>query len=351
MHAQWRRSLPIAYHYEVTEMPSHKMAEEDKDSQIAVYKRAYEREKARREYIEKMLEDKTRELFMSSQELDTKKEALSEAFVKIESQSDVITGLSNDYDRVTEDLSYAAKIQSSLLPDSMDLDTISVVGGFKPAQFLAGDGFDYFSLNDRVFAFYSIDVVGHGSAAAMVSFAVQVLLNPKQDGICQKNVASASNLHEAVLNTLNELNQNFYLDHTTSQYFTMIYGLIDVHTGEVCFGQAGHPPPILLDSLKQETSFHGKGGMPVAMFDSPLFGVYECQMKPGDRLHVYSDGITECRNREDEEFGADNLARCIKTTVKLPIQQSAQAIIDEIVAWNSAEFLEDDVSLLILELK
>lgn len=335
----------------MTISPKPNAAEDDTESKLAVYQRAYEREKARREYVEKMLEDKTRELYLSSQALDTKSEALDEAFVKIESQSNVIVDLSNDYDRVTEDLSYAAKIQSSLLPKALDLDNISVVGEFKPAQFLAGDGFDYFPLNDRVYAFYSLDVVGHGSAAAMVSFAVQMLLNPKQDGMCQKQLVSANSLNESVLNTLKELNHNFYLDHTTPQYFTMIYGLIDVATGNVCFGQAGHPPPILMDFTTRETSLHGKGGMPVAMFDNPLFGVYECEMKPGDRLHVYSDGITECRNHADEEFGSENLARCIKASAKLPIQQSAKSIIDEILNWNGTEFLEDDVSLLILELK
>lgn len=318
---------------------------------LDVYKRAYEREKSRREYAEQMLEDKARELYLSSQELTHKREALNNAFIKIESQSGEITNLSNDYNRVTEDLSYAAKIQNSLLPKALDLDNVSAVGAFKPAQFLAGDGFDYFQLSENIFAFYTIDVVGHGSAAAMVSFAVQMQLNPKLDGICQKHLSEANHLNDSVLRTLNELNHNFYLHHTTSQYFTMIYGLLDLDTGAISLGQAGHPPPILYKSGSRQTSPQGKGGMPIAMFDDPLFGIYECNMSSGDRLYVYSDGITECRNISDEEFGSDNLIQIIQSSAKLSIQQSADSILATISDWNGTEEFDDDVSMLILELK
>ncbi len=350
MHARWQRSLHAAYHYALSSMSKPQLEGKDNSAdKLDVYKRAYEREKARREYVEKMLEDKTRELYMSSQELTSASEALDDAFIKIESQSDVITGLSNDYNRVTEDLSYAAKIQSSLLPKALDLDKISIIGEFKAAQYLAGDGFDYFQLNENIFAFYIIDVVGHGSAAAMVSFAVQVLLNPKRDGICQKHLAASGNLNDAVENTLKEINQNFYQSHTSSQYFTMIYGLLNLANGHISLGQAGHPTPILLDSSSNQTSLQGKGGMPVAMFDDPNFGIYECKMNSGDRLFVYSDGITECRNDNDEEFGTDKLMANIESSAHLKIQQSADSILDTITSWNSKEDFEDDISLLVLE--
>lgn len=316
---------------------------------LAVYKRAYDREKDRRQYVEKMLEDKSRDLYLSSQELNSKNEALSNANTLLESQYNELTGLSNDYERVKQDLSYAAKIQSSLLPSPLELPGISITGDFMPAEFLAGDGYDYFALNEDIFAFYIIDVVGHGIAAAMISFAVQIQLNPKSEGICQKHLASAKNLGEAAEATLNELNEMFYYDETASRYFTMIYGLVNLKSGEVCIGQAGHPPPMLWQSSSGAVSPQGKGGTPVAMLDEPLFGIYKFQMHEGDRLYVYSDGITECRNKEDEEFGDENLMQLIGESSSLPLQPSADALTAAVTTWNDGEDFDDDLSLLVLE--
>jgi len=344
--------LQAASHYGVELVQTQKvLVQEDPDDneKIEVYIRAYEREKTRRQYAEKMLEDKSRDLFLSSKQLSDINAALTDANTQLENQYSALTLISDDFDRVKEDLSYAAKIQNSLLPAPTELPKIAITGTFKPAQFVAGDGYDFFPLTSDIYAFYIIDVVGHGTAAAMISFAVQIQLNPKADGICRKHLDSSENLNEAVSNTLNELNDLFYDDDSSNRYFTMIYGLIDLKNGDVNICQAGHPPPLLLHSDSSEVSAQGKGGTPVAILDTPLFGIHEFNMSVGDRLFVYSDGVTECRNDSDEEFGDENLVNEVVKCASLSLQQSADALTSAVTEWNGGEEFEDDLSLFVLE--
>ena len=352
MHAQWRQALQIAPHHGLTIMTNSKLTivtnskptiDEALDK-VAVLQRAYEREKARRRNAEKILEDKSRTLYLSQ-------EKLNDASQRLQNQNAVITGLSDNYIRVTQDLSYAAKVQNSLLPGSLDLSSIAAAGQFKPAQFIAGDGYDYFLLNKDVLAFYVIDVAGHGIAAAMTSFAVQIQLNPKADGLCQKHFSIDKPLDDVVADIMIDINHMFFHEHPDSQYFTMVLGLIKLKTGEVSFAQAGHPAPILWQSSTELAIPHGKGGTPVAMFDTPSFGIYQCLMKKGDRLLVYSDGVTECRNQQDEEFGENRLIQAMRNSSTQTIQQSTVSITETVTTWNGGRIFEDDLSILLLEYK
>jgi len=324
-------------------------ASRKKTSELEVLKRAYEREKKRRQYAETMLEDKSRELYLSNEKLSKSNADLVSANIQLEDQTSIISGLSDSYDKVTRELQIAAKVQIDLLPQQLTVKSITAHGIFKPAEFIAGDGYDFFLLEDNLFAFYAIDVAGHGIAAAMVSFAVQIHLNPKVQGICQQSVNATNSLHDAVANTLYSLNKSFYLDDNLSHYFTMIYGIVDLKTGQVAFGQAGHPAPMLFDAEKKTISEHGNGGNPVAMFANPVFDINQCQMHCGDRLVVYSDGISECPSKDGEEFGATRLASKIIEFAPLKIERASERIAESLVAWHGADIFDDDLSLLHLE--
>ncbi len=321
------------------------------EKQLEIVQRAYSREKKRRKCAEKILEDKSRTLYLSQQELTNTTQALSIASDKLENQTELLSDLAEDYDRVTKELAYAARIQKSLLPNSVSHPGFCATGQLKPAQFIAGDGYDFFNLRDDILSFYILDVAGHGIAAAMTSFAIQIQLNPKLDGICQKHLADSKNIEEAVSNTILEINHIFYHEHRDSQYFTMIYGLIDLNTGRVTFAQAGHPPPIQCSVNSGKAIPHGKGGTPVAMFDKPSFGIYHCNMEPGDKLCIYSDGITECRNKHDEEFGDERLINLLERHAHRTIKETTDSVIAEICTWNGGEIFEDDLSVLIIEYK
>ena len=327
------------------------MSNKTEQIEYAVLQRAFEREKKRRLKAEAVLEEKSRELYLSHEKLLKSNAALLNANNKVEHQKTELSGLTDSYGKVTRGLNIAAKAQLDLLPLPMERKELAACGVFKPAEFIAGDGYDYFMLNSDLFAFYVIDVAGHGISAAMVSFAVQLHLNPKTHGICKQSVIESNSIKEAVENTLHSLNKSYFHEDIMSPYFTMLYGIIELNTGMVTFGQAGHPAPLLYRNSDQSVTEYGTGGNPVAMFDSPVFGIERFQMQPRDRLIIYSDGATECFSKTGEEFGSERFAKLVREAGHLPLESACECFANELTHWRGEDIFEDDLSILQIEFR
>jgi len=253
------------------------------------------------------------------------------------------------YSNLTTDLKIAAKVQEDLLPRQYRLAGLDTNWVFKPANFVAGDMFDYFPLGDDYFVFYILDVEGHGIASALTSFAINNQLNPSSHGLCAKSVKHSTNLTDAVVSTVGNLNRQFEGNLNSSRYFTLIYGIVEVSTGHVTLTQAGHPAPIHLQKRSGKAVPLGNGGMPVGLLKEASYGSVNCSLEPGDRLYLYSDGMIECENNSGEFYGSERLLGRIQEWRDLPIEELGDLFDSEITRWNGSETFEDDVSMVILE--
>jgi len=285
--------------------------------------------------------------------------SLSELSVRLQSASRIIdlqkklsarnAFLEFAYQSVTTDLKIAAKVQEDLLPRQFRLAGLDTNWVFKPANFVAGDMFDYFPLGDDYFVFYILDVEGHGIASALTSFAINNQLNPSSHGLCSRSLKIQPTVPDAVVDTISNLNRQFQGNLNSSRYFTMIYGVIEVSTGTVTMTQAGHPPAIQLPLKTGEPVALGDGGMPVGMLEEATYSSISCQMSVGDRMFLYSDGMLECRNESGEFYGSERLLRRIQEWKDLPIEELGDLFDGEITNWNGSETFDDDVSMVILE--
>ena len=255
------------------------------------------------------------------------------------------------FEHVTADLQLAAEMQYELLPKKKQLDNIVANWMFKPAKFIAGDMFDYFNLTDTLMVFYIVDVEGHGIPSALTSFAVYNLLTPASQGMCMRNVKESSSLEEAVVKTVTTLNKQFTNPEGGNRYFTMIYGILDKVSGEVVLSQAGHPPAIHYSATKKNASAVGVGGFPVGIFDTSVFEPSCCKLEPGDRLFVYSDGITECGSINSSIYGSERLCEKILQWSNEPIETINTVFDEEFTAWNGSVQFGDDVSMVCIEFK
>jgi len=312
-----------------------------------VLKRAYEREKARRKQAEKLLEEKSLKLYLSYEELDKSHTQLQQINTDLAQQKEELVELINAYASVTDDLQLAAKLQADLLPDPIETQRIAALGYLQPAKYVAGDAYDYFMLSDDVFAFYVIDVEGHGTASAMTSFAIHSQLNPKYDGICSRNVSNFSTHAEAVCATVSDLNSTFYNQNAVNKYFTMIYGLIDLNSGVVTCCQAGHPA-IVMCSDGNATEI-GEGGFPVGTLEDPEFHACTYTMQRGDRIVVYSDGAIECFSDKNEAFGKDRLLTLLGETSNDSQDNCVSSVRQSLLTWNGGDGFTDDVTLLLID--
>jgi len=132
------------------------------------------------------------------------------------------------------------------------------------------------------------------------------------------------------------------------QYFTMVYGLIDTRTRQAVFTQAGHPPPVYLPK-GGKPKLIGEGGFPVGMLPDADYDENEILFEKGDRLFVYSDGITECTNPDKAQFSVERLMELLEMGRDLPLGDLMESIKKSLRQWRGHNDFEDDITLLAME--
>jgi len=223
------------------------------------------------------------------------------------------------YDALDVDLQEAKKLQESLIPKkfrtiedselSLLLRSSGHVGGDLVGSYNAGPGH---------LGLYALDVSGHGISSALMTARLAGYLSssaPDQNVALEKGedqIYRSRNIGDAI-QSLNEL----VLDEVdTEHYFTMILADVNLETGLVKYGQAGHPHPIIqrkAGAIEQT----GPGGFPVGLMSGIRFEETEVQLHPGDRLILMSDGVTECPDPEGNllgEAGAEDFTRALQGT-------------------------------------
>jgi sigma-B regulation protein RsbU (phosphoserine phosphatase) len=260
--------------------------------------------------------------------------------------------LTKAFSIMRKDLEAAAKMQKDLLPrPSRNPSGFSFDWIFLPCSFVAGDTFHYLELDDDLVCFFLLDVSGHGVPAAMLSFTLTKTLtslafpeNPLKvycENEQQFDIASPAA-------AVRELNRRFPADDETMQYFTMIYGILNNRDGRVTFTQAGQPPPIHMRK-GAAPMLVGSGGFPVGLNPHATFEELELYLQPGERFILYSDGITDCTNRDGQEFSTERLIGILEEWRDLPLRSLMERLEASLREWRGSDELEDDMSLLAIE--
>lgn len=254
---------------------------------------------------------------------------------------------------INRDLQMAATMQRSLLPStSSNILGIAIDWLFHPSTQLSGDIFNFFRLDAQHVGFYIVDVAGHGIASAMQSFTVSRLLSPDMGCTSHLHFSQSDSANCPVARSAPQvvanLNRQFQTDTHNILYFTMIYGVIDTQacTLELC--QAGHPHPIYLP-VGQPARFIVNGGLPVGIIPDARYESVQLSYAVGDRLFLYSDGITECESPQGEMWGAERLREFVDETRQLSVSEVIRLLDLRIRAWQGSDSFEDDISMLILE--
>jgi serine phosphatase RsbU (regulator of sigma subunit) len=274
---------------------------------------------------------------------------LKEAFAKIDQQN---RDLSQANQRMKNDLDAAARVQQTLLPDNLpEVDGMSFAWSYRPCDELAGDALNIVRINDDLIAVYLLDVSGHGVPAALLSVTATRSLNHRAGGAASL-VAGPGARPEAVVpaQVASRLNSLYPMASNGNHYFTMIYGLLDVHTRRLRFTVAGHPSPILAVAGEKPRCLE-LPGFPIGMIAIAQYDETVIDLQPGSRLYLYSDGLTEEINDQGEEFGDDRLLAAVADGSPLSLKESVDSLIQKVIAWRGRDHLKDDVSILAIEVE
>ncbi len=250
------------------------------------------------------------------------------------------------------DIELAARVQRSALPrEPPAVDGFHAAWEFLPCTGLAGDFLNVLRLDDRRVALYILDVSGHGASAALLSVSLGRLMS---------SVRGQSCLFEADPDTPDEfalssptrvarfLNANNPMDTDVTQYFTMVYGILDVPTREFRYVAAGHAGPLVVPRQGAPV-LHDSTGQPVGLFADAMFEEGRLSLEPGDRLYLYTDGVTEAAGPEDEDFGSRRTAEVLGRGRPRTLETSIGHLLDEVKTWRGGASFTDDVSILGIE--
>lgn len=243
--------------------------------------------------------------------------------------------------RLSAELAEAATYVQSLLPAPLDGD-VRVHWRFQPSAELGGDIFGYHWLTPDRLAIYLADVSGHGVGAALLSVSVlNVLRAQSLPGTDFGDPAAV----------LTQLNRVFPMEQQNNLLFSAWYGVVDRRTRQLSFASGGHPPAILVEPAagasvamrRLSTCGPVLGCDPAAAFRAET-----CEVKPGGRLYVFSDGAYEITGADGRTLQLDNLAEQLRQPAA-----SGRNKLDELLAWAKGfrgdAAWEDDLSLMEVE--
>jgi serine phosphatase RsbU (regulator of sigma subunit) len=245
-----------------------------------------------------------------------------------------------DKRRQTDDLASAALIQRSFLPRAEQLRFVSGVldlsADMRPARDVGGDFYDYFMLDDRRVAIAIGDVCGKGIPAALfMAVAITALRNAAQR---ESDVAS----------TLTRVNEALCRDNDANMFATLFYGVLDLRSGVLEYGNCGHNAPYVLSGGKRKAL--ANTGIPVGLMADRALRSALVVLNPGDSLVLFTDGVTEAMNPVNEEFGKDRLEALLDGSGALPAADLLKRIYADVEEFAAGEDQADDITCLTLRL-
>lgn len=253
--------------------------------------------------------------------------------------------------RMSRDLAAAARIQRSFLPRAAPgVAGAAFAWGYRPCDELAGDGLNIVPLGGGRMGLYILDVSGHGVAAALLSVSLSRLLSPPsepssilvrhRDALEPHDVAPPAEVAD-------RLNRLFPYDMATEQFATLLYGVLDVATGEFRHVSAGHAGPLHLPAVGPPSLLESPG-FPIGLAEE-AYAERSVRLAAGDRLYLYSDGIPDAMDPSGERFGDARLLEVISRVRAEPLGAGIAALLDEATRWQGGERPQDDVSILAVE--
>jgi len=236
--------------------------------------------------------------------------------------------------RFEQEINIARDIQQALLPrDFREFPHLAVTGFNLPCLSVGGDYFDVFPLGDGRTAFLIADVSGKGLGAALLTTMLQGALSGMTLGTDPARV-------------FNHVNR-FLCGHSeVGRYATMFFGILD-QDGHLEYINAGHPSPFLIRNGAAEEAFT-EGSYPVGLVPEAEYTSVGLKLEPGDTLVLFSDGVTEAMDPDDQLFGVPRLKQVLNGQTQCPLEHIQKCVLEAVENFTRGAHQADDVTLLIV---
>ncbi len=239
---------------------------------------------------------------------------------------------------IESELKIAHDIQMSMLPKTYpafpERNDIDIFGQVKPAKAVGGDLYDFFIIDEKLF-FCIGDVSGKGVPASLVMAVTRSLF---------RNISSYTRKPDQIMMALNEALSN---NNETGMFVTLLLGVLDLESGQLSYTNAGHNPPLLLAGDDVDV-LSCDANIPAGVMSGWQFTVQHLQLKTGDIVFLYTDGLNEAEDIHLNQFGMDRMLQMAKVTVRQP-QLLIEAMTSAVEMFVGTAEQNDDLTMFAIQ--
>jgi len=242
-------------------------------------------------------------------------------------------------ERIGAELDVATKIQASMLPCTFPAfpgrKEFDIFAMMQPAKEVGGDFYDFFLVSENTLAIVIADVSGKGIPAALFMVVSKTLIKDNaQNGKSPKQV-------------MEDVNNILCGNNDAAMFVTVFMGFLDIPSGKFTFVNAGHNPPLLRSADKYDW-LKTKPDLFLAAMENTSYKENEIYLKPGDELFLYTDGVTEAVDKEENMFSDPYLLETANKNQHLSLKEFTISVKDEIDKFANGAEQADDITMLIL---
>ena len=243
--------------------------------------------------------EKLREKIQSNDEIARLAGSIDQMEEQIRQYIENLTRATAEKERISTELGLATRIQASMLPDVFppfpDRTEFDIYAVMDPAREVGGDFYDFYFIDDDHLCLTIADVSGKGIPAALFMMASKIIL--ANNAMSGKTPAQI----------LSDTNAAICPNNQEEMFVTVWLGILEISTGKLTAANAGHEYPVLRRGGEDFALFRDKHGLVIGGMDGVRYKEYELRLQPGDKLFVYSDGVPEATDADNNMFGTDRM--------------------------------------------
>ena len=256
---------------------------------------------------------------------------------------ETITAVTAEREKIGAELSIASSIQFDSLPKVdgafSDRDDFEIYASMDPAKEVGGDFYNFFLIDDDHLAMVIADVSGKGVPAALFMMVTNII------------VGNRARLGGTPGEILEFVNKNICEHNHTGMFVTVWLGILELSTGKLISANAGHEDPIIYHKGGEYQSVKEKHGFVIGGFDGVKYPNQEIQLSKGDKIFVFTDGLSEATNKKDQMYTIDRILKALNNNKDKSPKDTLESVTKDVAKFVGDAPQFDDLTMLCVELK
>jgi sigma-B regulation protein RsbU (phosphoserine phosphatase) len=241
------------------------------------------------------------------------------------------------------ELELAQDVQKMLLPQEVpNIPGLEIAAFSRPAQIVGGDYFDFIDFSNGFHGLAIADVAGHGVSASLHMASIQALLR------------TLVPVNKSPAEVMRQVHKLFIHNIRFETFVTFFIGAFDSSTKRLTYCNAGHQPPLVLHktmSKNESVEMLRPTGAAIGLVEEAEFAEKTIELQEEDLLVLYTDGVTESVNPQNQEFGRERLVKLSREVNNTPVREVVQHIRQRLEEFSEGEPLADDTTIVLCKIK